>query len=397
MAAPPSTSSPAALRSLLTSYADLNYPSNDVQYLTDAPSPLEFMRIVSRNRPVIIRNAMNDWPAMSGNRKWNVEYLKRQMGDSEVMVAETPLGNADSIVEQQGIDYFVKPHTTHLPFQHFMTTLLSTTSAESPSRVLYAQSQNSNLTHEYASLAPDVPSTIPWASIALDQPSPDATNLWIGTHHSVSSLHKDPYQNLYGVVLGTKIFTLINPLGIVAAKEKKVRSATYTKQDDGTFSITPDPTTPEATGSDANVDDGTIKWPSVDLEEYFSLPEYERNGSLEEISDSDPLKWIKLATPIRIEVKAGEMLYLPALWYHQVAQRVDEQEGVCIAVNYWYDMDFSGPFVSTVDYVRDTTAQLVQAEEEEQEQRKKIENEAKHPTNKVWCGVDTNYDWMKLM
>ncbi|KAF3932518.1 hypothetical protein ABW20_dc0100885 [Dactylellina cionopaga] len=263
------------------------------------------------------------------------------------MVAETPFGNADSIVEQDGTEYFVKPRTTLHPFSSFISSLLATTSTAKPSAILYAQSQDSNLTHEYAALAPDVPATVPWASIALDQPLPDATNIWIGNHHSISSLHKDPYQNLYGVMMGTKIFTLINPLGVAAAKEKRVRSATYTKAGDQ-FVVTPDPIPSTMSteigqgkqesegGAEEPKDDGTITWPSVDLASYFSLPATELSSPLEEISDSDPLKWLKLSTPIRVEVKAGEMLYLPAMWYHQVAQKCDEKEGVCVAVNYWY-------------------------------------------------------------
>ena len=78
-----------------------------------------------------------------------------------------------------------------------------------------------------------------------------------------------------------------------------------------------------------------VPWPSVDLDAYFALPEEDRNVPLEEIDENDPWKWTKLSTPMRVEVKAGEMLYLPAMWYHQVAQRVDEKEGVCVAVNYW--------------------------------------------------------------
>jgi len=45
------------------------------------------------------------------------------------------------------------------------------------------------------------------------------------------------------------------------------------------------------------------------------------------------------------------MLYLPALWYHKVSQSCSD-EGLCCAVNYWYDLDFSGGFWSTSNFVR---------------------------------------------
>ena len=41
---------------------------------------------------------------------------------------------------------------------------------------------------------------------------PDATNLWIGDSRSVSSIHKDHYENIYCVLEGEKHFTLIPPL-----------------------------------------------------------------------------------------------------------------------------------------------------------------------------------------
>lgn len=34
------------------------------------------------------------------------------------------------------------------------------------------------------------------------------------------------------------------------------------------------------------------------------------------------------------------MLYLPALWYHQVSQHHKNPNDYIIAVNRWYDMDF---------------------------------------------------------
>lgn len=152
------------------------------------------------------------------------------------------------------------------------------------------------------------------------------------------------------------MFYLVSPIGVAGVRERRVRSGTYVKRGN-VFDIVPDPVSSlnqEGEGGEGE-EDGMITWPSISLDEYFSLPESERSTPVEDISDTDPWKWTKLSTPIKVEVKAGEMLYLPALWYHQVAQRADEDEGVCVAVNYWYDMDFSGPFVSMVNYVRDMT------------------------------------------
>ncbi|CBI29183.3 unnamed protein product, partial [Vitis vinifera] len=43
--------------------------------------------------------------------------------------------------------------------------------------------------------------------------------------------------------------------------------------------------------------------------------------------------------PLECTVKAGEILYLPSMWFHHVKQTPDSS-GRTIAINYWYDMQF---------------------------------------------------------
>lgn len=83
-AAPP-TSDPIA--ELLTTYNELN--SSSIDELTEIPSPLEFMRYVSRNRPFVVRGGASDWKA---TRTWSVDVLKERMAGMRVNVAITPKG-----------------------------------------------------------------------------------------------------------------------------------------------------------------------------------------------------------------------------------------------------------------------------------------------------------------
>jgi jumonji domain-containing protein 7 len=59
------------------------------------------------------------------------------------------------------------------------------------------QHQNSSLTVEYPALVEDIQPGLPWAEDVFGGP-PEATNLWIGDERSVTSFHKDHYENLYG-------------------------------------------------------------------------------------------------------------------------------------------------------------------------------------------------------
>lgn len=47
----------------------------------------------------------------------------------------------------------------------------------------------------------------------------------------------------------------------------------------------------------------------------------------------NPTRFSKLCKPYRVRLGEGDMLYLPACWYHKVAQE-NGGEGVCCSVNY---------------------------------------------------------------
>ncbi len=76
-----------ATANMLTTYHELN---GDIHVLYEEPSPLDFIRYVARNRPLLVRRGCSEWPAV---RKWNADYLKGIMKDTPVRVAVTPRGS----------------------------------------------------------------------------------------------------------------------------------------------------------------------------------------------------------------------------------------------------------------------------------------------------------------
>jgi jumonji domain-containing protein 7 len=279
------------------------------------PGHFEFYReYVAKNRPVIITDMMENWPAM---QKWTNSYLKQKAGNAEVTVDVTPSGYGDHVVDDK---YFVKPLEKKMKFGDFLDIIEGNKKSHG---VYYVQHQNSNFTKEFSTLLQDVPPEIEeWGELIFGNP-PDAVNLWIGTPNSVSTMHKDHYENFYFVVKGEKHFTLLPPTDLYFLHEGKYKAATYKYKHKGATEYSDDL---EPEGDFEIVEDEPsyeVPWLAVDPEK----------------PDCDKFPEAKSLKPIRCVVREGEMLYLPSMNYHRVAQGADK-EGRTIAVNYWFDMEF---------------------------------------------------------
>ncbi|KAJ3152979.1 JmjC domain-containing protein 7 [Geranomyces michiganensis] len=254
------------------------------------------------------------------------------MQGREVTVSVTPNGLADAVVQ----DRFVLPFEQKLPFTKLLDELSSKHSpppawqsgqATGVPPVYYVQSQNDNLgssgDNEFEPLLNDVPRDIDFATAALGK-KPDAVNVWFGSANASTSVHKDHYENLYLVIAGVKTFVLIPPTELFCLYEKPFPTARYVPSST--------PLTPQTLWS--IVDDvplATTPWASVDPIQ----------------PDINAFPLFRYCRPIVVNLSAGEMLYLPSLWGHQVLQQEQELEGgfrAAIAVNYWYDMEYGYAF-----------------------------------------------------
>ncbi|KAM4830339.1 bifunctional peptidase and (3S)-lysyl hydroxylase JMJD7 isoform X2 [Urocitellus parryii] len=168
------------------------------------------------------------------------------------------------------------------------------------------EKQCSNLPTELPQLLSDLEPHVPWASEALGK-MPDAVNFWLGEAAAVTSLHKDHYENLYCVVSGEKHFLLHPPSDRPFIPYELYTPATYQLTEEGTFKI---------------VDEETMeKVPWIPLDPLAP--------------DLTQYPCYSQAQALRCTVRAGELLYLPSLWFHHV-----QQSHGCIAVNFWYDMEY---------------------------------------------------------
>ncbi|KAM8833152.1 bifunctional peptidase and (3S)-lysyl hydroxylase JMJD7 [Synchiropus picturatus] len=275
------------------------YLDGSVPYLDGPPDPLTFHRHwIAANKPCIIKDALQHWPALT---RWTPAYLRKKVGSKVISVAVTPDGYADAVSG----DRFVMPEERRMTFASVLDILEG---KEQRGGVFYVQKQCSNLLAELPELADDVEPEVPWMSSALGR-APDAVNFWLGDSRAVTSMHKDHYENLYCVVSGEKRFILLPPTDRPFIPYGVYQPAVYRQRDgaDGEFEIV------DQSGSQK------VPWIPLDPLE----PDLER------------FPYYRRARPLRCSVKAGEMLYLPSLWFHHV-----QQSHGCMAVNFWYDMDF---------------------------------------------------------
>lgn len=290
---------------------------------TGVLEPLQFHRdYVAKNIPVVIRGGCASWPAVS---KWNANYFREIIPDKQVTVAITPNGLADGITKNdQGEEVFVLPYETTMTMSEFLDCLQE----KKENFIPYIQKQNSNLTSEFPELIQDVYTEIPFASEAFNK-TPDAVNFWMGDERAVTSMHKDPYENIYCVIDGFKEFILIPPTDLPFVPYKTFSQAEF-KFDTSVnkWNIIQNFPTDKAKQTDTELDVAN----DVDLEPSYKLPWI----------CVDPLApnytkhpEFKKAHKYTVRLQKGDCLYLPSLWFHHVTQ----SHG-CIAVNYWYDMEF---------------------------------------------------------
>ncbi|XP_022097445.1 jmjC domain-containing protein 7-like [Acanthaster planci] len=289
---------------LVTEARDLYLP-DEVPRIDGPPSSLVFHRDwVCPNKPVLFKGCIDHWGALS---KWTPAYLREKIGDQTVTVAVTPNGLADAVYQ----DKFVMPEERLMQFASFLDIIEGrlpgeAQHAQEQSEVFYVQKQNSNLLSEFNDIIDDVETELPWASEALGK-QPDAVNFWMGEDKAITSMHKDHYENLYCVISGEKNFILHPPTDLPYIPYGTYPAARYKVSGNGDFDIIDEPEV------------GEVPWIPLDpvQPDLVRWPEYGHSR------------------PIHCTVRAGEVLYLPSLWFHHV-----QQKHGTIAVNFWYDMEY---------------------------------------------------------
>lgn len=379
---------------------------------------VEFLRdYISSNKPVIVTNATSHWPALT---RWTRDYLIEAARDALVTVALTPNGRADcptplpdgqtaAITTAPAPAAGGVPHSQDqcfaLPCQRRTTLatfyqLLDASRADPNAAVPYLQYQNSSLTAELPQLLFDIDFELPWASEAFGIP-PEAVNIWIGGRKSITSWHRDHYENLYVMISGRKTLRLLPPVDGWRMALRRYPQATWHLVDQKGSEL-PDlsDTAPEAlleqvqsgkfelrlhakeeekpSGGDNGGSDQVL-WSSIPPEplssthsnsvsDHLGPSNYAPNevgrskrnntstNNMPPHSDLDAYHDLDLPRPLVVTLEPGEVLYLPSCWWHEVLHGgTDDEDGEesknasdeAVAVNYWYDMKYDVKYACT--------------------------------------------------
>ena len=273
-----------------------------------SPTPEELSWFVERNVPVVIEGALDavNSPLLRDLR--DCEYLRSRYGDRMVKVK----------VRENGIhqNMYCGGPALHLPFRHWLDQL-----ERDPEDVVYYAAKMP-LRQELPELAelihnePSSPARI--FGECFGRVIPEGVHMYFGAGGQTTNTHYDPHENLCLCVKGTKRFQLFPPSNTELLMPIKAPGYSLS-------AVLP------------------FQWVDGALSSSAELPQ----------AIPTPEGWkpfrpiVEKCTPIEVEIKAGEILYLPICWWHGVTAGNESN----MILNWWLGMHPTKQY-ATVDHAQ---------------------------------------------
>jgi len=232
---------------------------------------------LEQNRPAIITGALSDWDAIG---KWSPDYLCSALKTKQVTVAVSSEGQFNYDPNRNVGEEASRYRYTQMDFASAVSAICQDGTEH------YYLMQRS-IPDEFPELLQDI-RTPKW----LDHQRP-AINLWFGSTENVTPLHYDHTNNFFAQVYGRKRLTLFDPMQ--------------------TDLLYPYPI--EASASHVS----------------FIDPERPDFGKYPRFRQAQALTGV---------IEPGELLYLPAYWWHHVRSLQ-----ISISVNFWWPPGFEQNFL----------------------------------------------------
>jgi len=250
------------------------------------PSADELLPYVLRNQPVVISGALDEEGFPPVRDFTDFAYLRSRCGDRVVKV------KGELFLDRHSHKIYVSDPSVEMTFSEYLSFVEN---AETTGVMTGGYLGKAPLASSLPELAEDVEAAIasPFQQFKKCFGQNDrGVHTYFGCGRNTTAIHYDMHENLLAVLSGTKSFDLYPPTDA---------DVLY-------------PTTPPAYLHSAVPP--------------FTCP----HGMPKDLAESWPL--YRHAQPLRVDLKAGDVLYLPIFWWHAVTGGKNRN----MILNWWCDM-----------------------------------------------------------
>ena len=308
-------------RAILDNLYEVKFPSERCKRISMPVTAGEFFsEYLSRSQPVIIEKAAANWTAM---HKWTINYLRETFGHRKIHVKVAPHGEfegcedvsrwedhgefhvPDTVLEQLLYPdlVVVRPATIDILFSDFLDIVVGKVNAYRTNNVS-AYLEYSSIREYMAELEDDI-DEMAFVKRVLKRRH---LNMWLSDGNTLGKLHFDPFDNLLCQLSGTKHVTLFEPYNNTRLYEAHIAEAKlgFNRQ---TASFR----------RKTLLDSTSMVMSPIDIRkpDLKRFPEFGKVARME------------------CTIHAGDVLFMPAFWWHEVQSTPDQKEHRNMAVNYW--------------------------------------------------------------
>jgi len=275
---------------------------------------------LSSSKPIIITGAMDKWQAKN---RWSNDALADRYGNKSVHVKLSPTSDyegiesvtlwnksnlriPDKVLEKLPYADLVvpRPAPVNMKFAEFLALV---------EKIADGRISNASAYLEYSSIRqyfPELEADIGEPEFIRHRLKLRHLNMWLSDGNTVGKLHFDPYDNLLCQIDGQKEVILFEPHNNQNMYEAHIPEAEF------------------------SVNHTDLSFKRSKLLESTSMV-----MSPVDIKSPDVKRFPRImkTAPLNCTISPGEMLFMPAFWWHEVQSYPDPKAARNLAVNFWYE------------------------------------------------------------
>ncbi|ESO97617.1 hypothetical protein LOTGIDRAFT_152707 [Lottia gigantea] len=281
-----------------------------------------FNKYLKMSKPVIIEGAMKKWKS----NKWSMKYFQEKYGDNDVHIKMTSTGEYEGVEpvtlwdnHEKFLKKIPREVKAKLPFPDLVVVRPATLNMKFSKFLDLIQSiSNSNYKNvsaylEYSSIReyfPELESDIEEMEFIKGILHLKHLNIWLSDGNTLGKTHFDPFDNFLCQISGKKEVILFEPHDNSRLYEAHIPEAILS------FNKT------EMTFSRRHLSDSTsLVMSPIDI----LKPNFQKFPKFAE------------TYPLNCTINEGDVLFMPAFWWHEVQSYPSPTEGRNLAVNFWYE------------------------------------------------------------